>query len=60
MIIMPATTIAMKENKSLGLTAFESIIIEGRDSAVTLIIKESIVRIAEALQCTVDHILGRE
>ena len=40
---MPTTTIKINQNNSFGLTAFESIIIEGKESAVTLIIKERIV-----------------
>lgn len=40
---IPTTTIKINQNSNLGLTAFDSIIIDGKDSAVTLIINASIV-----------------
>ena len=42
-MIIPITTIKINQNKSFGFTALESIIIDGKESAVTLIIKERIV-----------------
>lgn len=43
MIMMPKTTMVKKVAKSLGLTTFESMTREGRDKAVTPIIKDKAV-----------------
>jgi len=43
MIIIPTDTISTKTPSSLGFTAFLSMIIDGRDNAVTAIIKDKIV-----------------
>lgn len=40
-IIMPAVQMAIKIPKSFGLTAFLSIIMDGRERVVTAIIKDS-------------------
>lgn len=40
--MIPIVQIAINTAKSLGFTAFRSIIIEGRDNVVTAIIKDSI------------------
>ena len=43
MAMIPATTMTINQNSSFGFTALESMIIEGRERAVTLIINERIV-----------------
>jgi hypothetical protein len=43
---MPNVIIAINNPKSFGLTTFLSIIIDGRDSAVTAIIKDRVVPMA--------------
>lgn len=40
---MPSTTITINQNNNFGFTAFDGMIMEGRESAVTLIIKARIV-----------------